>query len=205
MYDLKVSVTKVLGKCSAHPPMKPGDYITVHDGAIQIPEGGYICLWALQSLLPVLALKERESAEDRSVDWVWRVRHVQCPDPDGRVVYCITRTGEKEPEAPPFRPAERPRASGPLPSLRVVVDEVRGKCTAGMSPGDHFLLHSGRIYMPAGQPFCLYALQAALPLLPAKQRAHHDGDWMLHDLRVLCPDPAGNVYMRIEPWEDEQP
>lgn len=200
MYDLQVAVTKVLGKCTANPPMKPGDYFTVHDGTISIPEGGYICLWALQNLMPVLALKERESAEPKEVDWVWRVHHVQCPDPDGRVVFRIVRSGE-EAELPLFKPVKMPKDGGSLPSLKVVVDEVRGKCTSGMAPGHHFLLHSGRIYLPTGQHFCLYALQAALPLLPAKQRAHQEGDWMLHDLRVICPDPAGNVYMRIERWE----
>jgi uncharacterized repeat protein (TIGR04076 family) len=44
MYELKVTVTKVLGTCTADPPMKPGDNFTVRDGDIRIPEGGYICL-----------------------------------------------------------------------------------------------------------------------------------------------------------------
>ena len=202
MYDLKVTVSKVLGHCTANPPMKPGDYITIHDGTLSIPEGGYICMWALQNLMPVLPLKERDSGEPQDGDWVWRVNHVQCPDPDGRVVFNIARCGEEE-TVPAFKPGRMPCDGGPLPSLKVVVDQVRGKCTAGMAPGDYFLLHSGRIYLPAGQRFCLYALQAALPLLPAKQRAHHEGDWMLHDLRAICPDPAGNVLMRIEPWGGE--
>ena len=63
MYELKVSVTKVLGECTANPPMKPGDYFTVRDGDIRIPEGGYICLWALQNLLPVIT----PSAQTRKV------------------------------------------------------------------------------------------------------------------------------------------
>jgi uncharacterized repeat protein (TIGR04076 family) len=44
-------------------------------------------------------------------------------------------------------------------------------------------------------------MQAALPLLPAKQRALQDSDWMKEECRVLCPDPAGNVILRIEPME----
>ena len=63
MYELEVAVTKVLGKCTADPPMQPGDRFFVRDGDIQIPEGGYICMWALQSLLPVITPKEREIAE----------------------------------------------------------------------------------------------------------------------------------------------
>ena len=81
MYELKVSVKKVMGECTANPPMKPGDYFTVRDGDIQVPDGGYICAWALQSLIPVLTPKEREIAEDKDADWMWRVKHAQCPDP----------------------------------------------------------------------------------------------------------------------------
>lgn len=67
-----------------------------------------------------------------------------------------------------------------------------------MQPGDSFELHSGRLTIPAGRHFCLYALAAALPMLPAKQRALADGDWLKHAQHVICPDPAGNVIMRIE-------
>jgi uncharacterized repeat protein (TIGR04076 family) len=66
-----------------------------------------------------------------------------------------------------------------------------------MEPGDCFVLRSGRLYIPAQRHFCLYALCAALPLLPAKQRPLEDGDWLKEDSHVICPDPAGNVVMRI--------
>ena len=62
-------------------------------------------------------------------------------------------------------------------------------------------LKSGRLYIPPGEHCCLYALQAALPLLGAKQRTLEDGDWLKEDNRVLCPDPAGNVILRIERME----
>jgi len=80
----------------------------------------------------------------------------------------------------------------------VVVEAVRGKCTSGMRPGDLFVVHSGRLYIPAERHFCLYALQAVLPMLPPKQRVLADGDWMKGADHVICPDPAGNVIMRIE-------
>jgi uncharacterized repeat protein (TIGR04076 family) len=67
-----------------------------------------------------------------------------------------------------------------------------------MQPGDYFILRSGRLYIPADRHFCLYALHAVLPLLPAKQRLLEDGDWLKEDAHVICPDPAGNVIMRIE-------
>ncbi len=77
MYELKVTVKKVMGECTADPPMKPGDYFTVSDGDIQVPEGGYICLWALQSLMPLITPKEREISEKQDEDWMWRVHHAQ--------------------------------------------------------------------------------------------------------------------------------
>jgi uncharacterized repeat protein (TIGR04076 family) len=216
MYELKISVTKVLGRCTADPPMKPGDSFAVCDGDIRIPEGGYICLWALQSLLPVIPPKEREILEEKDEDWMWRVHHVQCPDPQGRVIFEIERMGKvrKEAGGQGLRGAEEPwessgeaeetesseRAEGRLRDLQVVVEEVKGKCTSGMRPGDRFVLRSGRLYIPPHRHFCLYALHAALPLLPAKQRALEDGDWLKEDCHVICPDPAGNVVMRIEEY-----
>jgi uncharacterized repeat protein (TIGR04076 family) len=85
-----------------------------------------------------------------------------------------------------------------LQTLRVVVEEVKGKCTAGMQPGDFFILRTSRIYIPADRHFCLYALQAVLPLLPAKQRSLAEDDWLREEAHAICPDPAGNVIMRIE-------
>jgi uncharacterized repeat protein (TIGR04076 family) len=85
-----------------------------------------------------------------------------------------------------------------LHDLKVAVEEVRGKCTSGMKSGDYFILRSGRLYIPADRHFCLYALHAVLPLLPAKQRPLEDDDWLKKEVHVICPDPAGNVVMRIE-------
>ena len=70
-----------------------------------------------------------------------------------------------------------------------------------MKPGDQFTLRKGRLYIQPDHHFCLYALQAALPLLPAKQRPLQDGDWLKDECRVLCPDPAGNVILHIESME----
>ena len=59
-------------------------------------------------------------------------------------------------------------------------------------------LRSGKVSLPAGADFCLYALQAAIPLMPAKQRQNHPADWMETDARVTCPDPACRLIMRID-------
>jgi len=212
VYELKITVKKVMGVCTADPPMKTGDYFIVSDGDIHIPEGGYICLWALQSLMPLIPAKEREIAEASDEDWLWRVDHAQCPDPKGRVIFRIERTkkvedcADREQGTHPASSAggndDGDEPKGQLKTLRVEVETVDGHCTSRMKPGDCFVLRSGRIYIPPGRHFCLYALQAVLPLLPAKQRALEDGDWLKEECRVLCPDPAGNVILRIDSVEE---
>jgi uncharacterized repeat protein (TIGR04076 family) len=82
--------------------------------------------------------------------------------------------------------------------LRVSIEEIRGQCTCGHQVGDAFELQGGKLHLPPGQSFCLYALQSAIPLLPAKQRASHPNDWMTTDARVVCPDPLCGVVMLIE-------
>ncbi len=85
-----------------------------------------------------------------------------------------------------------------LYDLTVVVEEIRGTCTCGHTVGDSFDLHGGQLSLPAGQSFCVYALQSTLPLLPAKQRPLQPTDWMSTDTRVICPDPLCGVVMRID-------
>jgi len=85
-----------------------------------------------------------------------------------------------------------------LYDLKVVVERIDGHCTCNMGVGDFFYLRGGKLSMPDGADFCLYALQSTLPLLPAKQRRNHPADWMETDARVICPDPACRLIMRIE-------
>lgn len=211
MYELEITVKKIMGECTSNPPCERGDLFTVRDGNIQVPEGGSICLWALQSMLPVITPKERKIAEEQDHDWIWRVHHVQCPDPKGRVIYKIDRKREidktkastKDTEGSFARIGDEPIKGmedevGGLRNLQVVVEEIKGTCTSGMVVGDSFFLRGGRLYIPYQRHFCLYALHAVLPLLPAKQRPLKEGDWLKEDSHVICPDPAGNVVMRIE-------
>ena len=85
-----------------------------------------------------------------------------------------------------------------LYDLAVVVEAIEGHCTCDMPVGDRFFLRGGKLALPDGASFCLYALQAAIPLLPAKQRKNHPADWMETDARVTCPDPACRLIMRID-------
>lgn len=86
-----------------------------------------------------------------------------------------------------------------LYDLRVVVDRIEGRSVCGLQAGDHFdLTCSSRLSLPEGGHFCLYALSAVLPLLPAAQRAVAAGDWLATDNEVACPDPEERLIMRIE-------
>lgn len=84
-----------------------------------------------------------------------------------------------------------------LYDLAVAVERINGTCTCAMSVGDTFFVEGGKLRLPTGQTFCLYALQSTLPLLPAKQRQNHPADWMETDALVTCPDPACGLIMRI--------
>ncbi len=85
-----------------------------------------------------------------------------------------------------------------LYDLTVEVEAIEGNCTCKMAVGDCFHLRGGKLSLPADSDFCLYALQATLPLLPAKQRQNHPADWMETDARVVCPDPACRLIMHIK-------
>ena len=85
-----------------------------------------------------------------------------------------------------------------LYDLSIVVEKIDGNCTCEMAIGDSFHLKGGKLSMPEGKNFCLYALQSTLPLLPTKQRKNHPADWMETDARVVCPDPECKLVMRID-------
>ena len=86
-----------------------------------------------------------------------------------------------------------------LYDLRVTVERIEGRSVCGLAVGDYFeLTESSRLRIPEGKHFCMYALQAVLPLLPAKQRKLPAGDWLEQDSLVCCPDPEERVVMRIE-------
>jgi uncharacterized repeat protein (TIGR04076 family) len=85
-----------------------------------------------------------------------------------------------------------------LYDLRVTVERIEGRSVCGLEVGDFFeVTESSRVRIPDGKHFCLYAIQAVLPLLPAKMRRLADGDWLEQDSLVTCPDPDERLVMRI--------
>lgn len=92
----------------------------------------------------------------------------------------------------------RPK-SAYLYDLRVTVERIEGRSVCGLEVGDFFeLVESSKIVIPPGKHFCVFALQAVLPLLPAKQRRLSPGDWLERDCLVTCPDPDERLVMRID-------
>jgi uncharacterized repeat protein (TIGR04076 family) len=86
-----------------------------------------------------------------------------------------------------------------LANLRVTVEAIEGRSVCGLQVGDYFeVTESSRLRIPDGKHFCLFALAAVLPLLPAKMRALDPADWMTQDSLVACPDPDERVILRIE-------
>lgn len=85
-----------------------------------------------------------------------------------------------------------------LVNLRVTVESIEGRSVCGLTVGDWFeVTESSRIRIPEGRHFCLYALAAVIPLLPAKMRALDPNDWLAQDSLVVCPDPDERLTMRI--------
>jgi len=83
--------------------------------------------------------------------------------------------------------------------IRVTVERIEGRSVCGLEVGDYFeVTESNRVRIPEGRHFCLYALQAVMPLIPAKQRQLAAEDWLEQDNLVCCPDPDERLIMRIE-------
>ena len=94
MYDLRIVVEEIKGFCDM--PMHVGDYFEVRAGRIVIPDGKYMCMWALQAMMPFFPVKQRDTTEEN--DWIPYTKHINCPDPNGMVIYRIERIGDEEAE-----------------------------------------------------------------------------------------------------------
>jgi uncharacterized repeat protein (TIGR04076 family) len=92
LYDLRVTVERIEGRSVCG--LEVGDYFEVTESnRVRIPAGKHFCLYALQSVLPLLPAKQRQLP---ATDWLELDTHVACPDPDERVIMRIDRIGEVE-------------------------------------------------------------------------------------------------------------
>ena len=91
LYDLRVTVERIDGRSVCG--LEVGDCFEVTESSrVRIPHGGHFCLFALQSVLPLLPAKMRRLPDE---DWLERDALVACPDPDERVIMRIERIGER--------------------------------------------------------------------------------------------------------------
>jgi uncharacterized repeat protein (TIGR04076 family) len=91
LFDLRVTVERIEGRSVCG--LEVGDYFEVRDSSrVSIPAGRHFCLYALQSVLPLLPAKQRRLPDE---DWLEQVSLVCCPDPEERVVMRIERLGER--------------------------------------------------------------------------------------------------------------
>ena len=88
-----------------------------------------------------------------------------------------------------------------MQDLKITVKEIKGRCDT-MNVGDYCVVRGSRLSIPENDHFCFYALQSILPLIPAKQRViEEQNDWLSTTWEIECPDPEGQVILRIQPIE----
>ena len=87
LYDLRVTVESIEGRSVCG--MQVGDYFELTESSkLRLPDGKHFCIYALSAVLPLLAAKQRQLAEN---DWLERDSLVACPDPEERLIMRIER------------------------------------------------------------------------------------------------------------------
>ena len=79
---IKVTVDRINGYCNL--PMLVGDYFYVKGSKLFVPEGKYMCIWALQSMMPIFPIFSEKDKLDKE-HWVKSIKHFCCPDSKGLV------------------------------------------------------------------------------------------------------------------------
>lgn len=66
--------------------MLVGDRFYLRGSQIEVPEDSKICMWALQSMMPIFPLLNVRGNLDET-HWAKDVKYFSCPDPKGRVIF----------------------------------------------------------------------------------------------------------------------
>src|SRR2546423_10511253 len=91
LYDIRVTVERIEGRSVCG--LEVGDYFEVTESnRVRIPEGKHFCLYALQSVLPLIPAKQRRLPAE---DWLEQDSLVCFPDPHERVGMRIERVGRR--------------------------------------------------------------------------------------------------------------
>ena len=73
--------------------LEVGDYFGATESSrVRIPAGRHFCLYALQSVIPLLPAKQRLL---EAGDWLEQDNLVACPDPDERLIMKIERIARR--------------------------------------------------------------------------------------------------------------
>ena len=79
LYDLRVTVVEIEGESVCG--MQVGDYFELTESSrLRIPPGKHFCIYALATVIPFLAAKQRELDDN---DWLARDSHARLPGPGG--------------------------------------------------------------------------------------------------------------------------
>ena len=85
----------------------------------------------------------------------------------------------------------------PEPRVRVVVDRADNpRC--GLELGDYFEVCGSTLTLPAGKPFCLFAMAAVFPVLASRLSDLPSDDWLERKPWICCPDPTEGVVLRLD-------
>jgi len=91
LFDLRVTVESIVGRSVCG--LAAGDWFElVNSSELRLPDGKHFCIFALQSVLPLLPAKQRQLPAN---DWLERDSLVCCPDPEERVIMRIERIGRR--------------------------------------------------------------------------------------------------------------
>ena len=91
LYDLRVTVDRIEGRSVCG--LSVGDSFELTESSrLRIPDGRHFCVFALQSIMPFLAAKQRDLAAG---DWLEQDVFFACPDPDERVIMRVQRIGRR--------------------------------------------------------------------------------------------------------------
>ena len=93
MAKIKVTVERIDGLCDL--PMQVGDHFFVENSRLYVPDGKYICIWALQSMMPIFPIMGVRDKLDDS-HWAKTVKTFSCPDPKGLVQYRLELIEEEK-------------------------------------------------------------------------------------------------------------
>ncbi len=137
MAIIKVSVERIKGTCNL--PLLVGDHFFIDGSRLIIPEGGHVCIWALQSMMPVFPILSVKNQLDAG-HWVSKVETFSCPDPQGLVQFRLkvvdeeafaasllphSRVGRSRPAKP--RSGSRPRKRAPSSSRQASRSRLGGR------------------------------------------------------------------------------